>query len=173
MGCDYWWCSAGRGYRHLAYPCNQLGLFNTLKPRQTWWPLFPDDIFICIFLNENVGVLLKISPKYVPKGPINNIPALLQIMAWRRPGDKSLSETMMVSLPTNICVTRPQWVNTNHDSVCVIYISNNARSNFSTLWSPRGVCSTPQICGFWQTYWSVMDILVNAISISCSLIQAW
>ena len=32
-------------------------------------------------------------------------------MAWRRPGDKPLSESMMVSLPTHICITRPQWVN--------------------------------------------------------------
>ena len=32
-------------------------------------------------------------------------------MAWRRPDDKPLSETMMVSLPTHICVTRSQWVN--------------------------------------------------------------
>ena len=32
-------------------------------------------------------------------------------MAWRRPGDKPLSEPMMVSLLTHICVTRPQWVN--------------------------------------------------------------
>ena len=31
-------------------------------------------------------------------------------MAWRRPGDKPLSEPMMVSLLTHICVTRPQWV---------------------------------------------------------------
>ena len=31
-------------------------------------------------------------------------------MAWRRPGDKPLSEPMMVSLPTHICVTQPQWV---------------------------------------------------------------
>ena len=44
-------------------------------------------------------------------GPINIIPALVQIMAWRRPGDKPLSEPMMVSLLTHICVTRPQWVN--------------------------------------------------------------
>ena len=35
---------------------------------------------------------------------------LVQIMAWRRPGDKPLSEPMMVSLPTHVCVTRPQWV---------------------------------------------------------------
>ena len=32
-------------------------------------------------------------------------------MAWRRPGDKPLSEPVMVSLLTHICVTRPQWVN--------------------------------------------------------------
>ena len=32
-------------------------------------------------------------------------------MAWRRPGDKPLSEPMIVSLPMHICITRPQWVN--------------------------------------------------------------
>ena len=32
-------------------------------------------------------------------------------MDWRRPGDKPLSEPMMVTLLTHICVTRPQWVN--------------------------------------------------------------
>ena len=32
-------------------------------------------------------------------------------MAWRRPGNKRLSEPMMVSLPMHICVTRLQWVN--------------------------------------------------------------
>ena len=31
-------------------------------------------------------------------------------MAWRRSGDKLLSEPMMVSLLTHICVDRPQWV---------------------------------------------------------------
>ena len=40
----------------------------------------------------------------------NNIPALVQIMAWRRPGDKPLFEPMLVFVPTHICVTRPQWV---------------------------------------------------------------
>ena len=71
---------------------------------------FPDDIFTCIFLNENVWISIKIPAKFVPKGPINNIPALFQIMAWRRSGDKPLSETMMFTLLTHICVTRPQWV---------------------------------------------------------------
>ena len=49
--------------------------------------------------------------KFVPRVAINNIPALVQIMAWRRLGDKPLSEPMMDSLPTHICVARPQWVN--------------------------------------------------------------
>ena len=53
----------------------------------------------------------KIPLKFVPMGPINNIRALVQIMAWRRPGDKPLSEPMLVFLPTHTCVTRPQWVN--------------------------------------------------------------
>ena len=71
---------------------------------------FADDIFKHIFFNENVWISIKISLKFVPKGPINNIPALVQIMAWRRPGDKPLSEPMMVTLPMHICVARPQWV---------------------------------------------------------------
>ena len=82
---------------------------NSLRPRQNGRH-FPDDIFKCIFLNENVGISINISLKFVPKGPVDNIPALGQIMAWRRPGNKPLSEPMMVSLPMHICVTRPQWL---------------------------------------------------------------
>ena len=74
-----------------------------------------DDIFKCILLNENVWITIKISLMFVPKGQINKIPALVQIMAWRGPGDKPLSEPMMVSLPTHICVIRPQWV-----KICLI-----------------------------------------------------
>ena len=39
--------------------------------------IFPDDIFKCIFLNENVLISIKISLKCVPNGQINNIPALV------------------------------------------------------------------------------------------------
>ena len=83
---------------------------NTLRPRQNGRH-FPDDRFKCIFLNENAWMSIEISLKFVPKGPINNSPALVQIMAWRRPGDKPLSVPMMVNLLTHICVTRPQCVN--------------------------------------------------------------
>ena len=86
---------------------------NTLRPRQNGRH-FPDDIFKWIFLNENVWISINISLKFVPRGPIHNIPTLVQVMAWRRPGDKPLSKPMIVILPTHICVTRPQWVNWSH-----------------------------------------------------------
>ena len=85
-------------------------VLNTLRQRQNGRH-FADDTFKCIFLNENVRILIKISLKFVPKGPINNIPSLILIMAWRQPGAKPLSEPIMVRLLTHICVTWPQWVN--------------------------------------------------------------
>ena len=90
---------------------------NTLRPRQDG-RRFPDDTFERIFLNENVIILIKISLKFVPYGPINNIPALVQIMAWPRSGDKPLSEPMVGRLPTHICVTRPQWVKEDFYDLC-------------------------------------------------------
>ena len=85
---------------------------NTLRPRQNC-RYFPDNILKWIFLNENVWISTNISLKSVPRGPINNITTLIQVMAWRRPGDKPLSKAMMVRLPTHICVTQPQWVKQN------------------------------------------------------------
>ena len=57
------------------------------------------DIFKCIFFNENALILSKISLKFIPKGPINNIAALVQKMAWRQPSD--------------ISIIQPQWVNSH------------------------------------------------------------
>ena len=83
---------------------------NTL--RQRWNRChFADNIFKCIFLNDNLLLSIRISLKFIPKGPINNIPALVQIMTWCRPGHKPLSEPIMIILLTHICITWPQWVN--------------------------------------------------------------
>ena len=101
-------------------------LLNTLRPRQDG-RRFPDDIFKCIFFNENVTISIKISLKFVLKARINNIPALVQIMAWRRPGDKPLSGPVMVSLLTQICVTRPQWVNYRYTHKCILVHTHRYR----------------------------------------------
>ena len=87
---------------------------NSLRPRQNGRH-FADDIFKRIFVNENIWIPIKISLKFIPKGSINNTPAMVQIMAWRLPGDKPLSEPMMDNLQTHICVTRPYWV--KHDRI--------------------------------------------------------
>ena len=58
----------------LAQHNNTWWTLNTLKPRQNGHH-FPGDMFKCIFLNENVSISIKISLKFVLKGPINSIPA--------------------------------------------------------------------------------------------------
>ena len=110
----------------MHYNGDNLVLLNTLRPRQNGCH-FADDTFKRIFMNENVKISISTSLKFVPKGLINKIPALVQIMAWRRPGYKPLSKPMMVRLPTHICVAPPQWVKPSMQykliTMCWIYTS--------------------------------------------------
>ena len=57
---------------------------------------FADDFLKCIFMDEKFFISIRISLKFVPKGPIDNKVALVQVMAWRRTGDKSLTEPMLI-----------------------------------------------------------------------------
>ena len=61
----------------------------------TRWPTFSRRHFQSHFLLWKLFYFIKMSLKFVPHGPFNNIPALVQIMAWRRSGDKPLFEPMM------------------------------------------------------------------------------
>ena len=69
-------------------------LLNTSRPRQNGRHI-SNNIYKCIFLNENVWISITIWLKFVPKDPIENNAALVQIMAWHQTGDKPLSEPMM------------------------------------------------------------------------------
>ena len=110
-------------YLHLTsfLDIGMIQMVNTLRLRQSG-RCFADDIFKCILLNENVWPSIKISLKFVPKVLINNNSASVQIMTWRRPVDKPLSEAM-IKLPMHICVTRPQWVKIHpqgrHEHACL------------------------------------------------------
>ena len=165
-------------------------MINTLRPRQNGRH-FPDDIFKCIFLNEKAWISLKISLKFVPKVPINNIPALVQIMAWRWPGGKPLSEPMMVTLLTHICVTRPQWVNWHYDNAWYSsFIASSTQAScwgqnylslFSNLFSKRKIRTLTylvilvhfdyadamsQICAWLVLQWCRMNIMVSHTQIT-------
>ena len=48
--------------------------------------IFADDNFKCIFFYGNDKIPVRISLKFVPRSPIGNEPALVQVMAWRRAG---------------------------------------------------------------------------------------
>ena len=53
-----------------------------------------DDIFKSM-INESVWISMTISLKFVPKGPIDNKSALVQVVAWHRTGEKPLPESML------------------------------------------------------------------------------
>ena len=101
-------------------------MVNTWSPRQNGRH-FADDIFDCIFWNENVWITIKISLNCVPKCPIKK--------AWRRSGDTPLSEPMTVSLLTHICVS---WVQLNEISLWPSgirhVIPSGIRANIRPIW---------------------------------------
>ena len=74
------------------------GDYNSSPPLDKMAAILADDNFYCIFLNENVSIPNQISLKYVPRSPVDNREALVQLMAWRRTGDKPLPEPMMTQL---------------------------------------------------------------------------
>ena len=136
---------------------------NTMRPKHKG-PL-TDDIFKWIFMNDHVWIPIKFFSSGVNEGAINNILVLVQIRAWRRPGDKPLSQPMMVNLPAHIYVTRPQSVNrvqhfvTEHGpSHClipiidqmdpteqsIVILLNDCTSSVSKLYSQLGVFKTLQ-----------------------------
>ena len=57
----------------------------------TKWPPFRRRYFQMHF-REWKCILIQIWQKFVPKGPIDNKWALVQVMAWRRMGNKPLSD---------------------------------------------------------------------------------
>ena len=115
---------------------------------------FSDDSFKCIFLNENVSISLK----FVPNGPINNIPALVQIMAWRHPGDKPLSEPMMVNFPMHICVTRPQWVKSNR---CIEFQFRNIISMAHCKTAVSPLLTHWRYCSPALSHWFIVELIIQ------------
>ena len=68
----------------------------TRLPLDKMAAISPDNIFKCIFSNEKFRFLTEISLEFVSKGPIDNNPALVKIMAWHLFGAKPLSEPMLI-----------------------------------------------------------------------------
>ena len=86
--------SVGQAFGMISISGLSVCHFNKSPPGQNGRH-FADDIFWCIFSNEKSCILVKISLKFVTNGLIDNNPALVQIIAWRRIGDEPLSYLML------------------------------------------------------------------------------
>ena len=76
--------------------------------------ILADDISKRFFFHEKLRILIEISLKFVPKGPIDNNPALVEIMACCLIGDKSLSEPMLTRFTDAYMLHYGRWVNFYH-----------------------------------------------------------
>ena len=124
------------------------------------------------FSNENCCILIKFSLKYVRKGPIDNNPALVQIMTWRLSGDKSLSEPMMISLPTHICVTLPQWVKVWWPRLTIpCSVTKPQRDNQENLISLK-VTTWESLTSMWSCWGRIQSIAITVLTMPVAMVTA-
>ena len=90
------------GHLVSASMCWQEGKIHILRSRQNCRH-FTDGIFKCIFLNKMYEYRLRFHCSLSPKFELRIFQRWFR-MAWRQPGDKPLSEPMVVGLLTHICV---------------------------------------------------------------------
>ena len=108
-GCDLDWFGTDQRLA-LIWNINNTFMINTLSPRRNGHN-FPDDIFKGICLHENDELRLRFHWRLFLSFQSSIFATLVQTIAWRWPGDKPLSEAMVVSLLAHVHYTRPQWVN--------------------------------------------------------------
>ena len=110
-------------------------------------------------MNENIDILIKISLKFVSKEPINTILALVQIMAWRRSGDKPLSEPVIVYQRTYASLSLNELnplalltvlLSSGHCGICQALTMHRSLDAMTVTWrhcnalrSQRGGCCWP------------------------------
>ena len=90
-----------------------------IEAKAKWTPFFRRH-FQLDFWIENVWISLQISLTFVHKGPVNNSPALVQMIYRRRPGDKSMPKRMMVRVLTHIWVNHEKKSASRNHMACTI-----------------------------------------------------
>ena len=129
---------------------------NTLRPRQNGRH-FTDNIFKCILLNETVWISIITSLKFAPKSQVDNIPTVVQIMAWWQPGNKPLSEPMMVSGPTRDAYAwqiGPFWQDTLKIwNVTLDTNPSNPNINLCTAYFPQKIFPSLKCLKWINPYW--------------------
>ena len=91
---------------------------------------FADNIFLCIFLSAKFRIWIQISLKLVRSGAIDNKPALFQVMAWRRAGDKPLSEPMLTLFTDAYMRHQGRWVKAWRHMISEVVCNCNSGSTW-------------------------------------------
>ena len=101
-------------------------LINSSPPGQNGHH-FADNIFKCIFMDEKFYILTWISLKFVPKGPIDNDAALVQVIAWHQTSDKPLPEPMLTQLTIYATLGGDKLTSWNNlvsiNPLCIIHVA--------------------------------------------------
>ena len=116
------------------------------------WPPFRRRCFRMLFHELKVFYLIDISLKFVPKGPIGNNP-VVQIMAWCRIGDKSLSE-LNLSRFAEACGTKWRWIKT--------FLRQMSHHGVSTR---RSFSKYMQICHYNEITWALRRLESPAVQL--------
>ena len=103
-------------------------VLNTFKTRQNGRH-FPDDIVKCKSSNENI-YFDKYFTAVCSRGPMNDIPALVQIMAWRRPGDNQLSEAITDTGINDLAIAKErETIICAHFMPCIVFGNYTSKKN--------------------------------------------
>ena len=112
-------------------------------------------------LRESKRMNFDYNFQFIPKGPTNNIPVLVQIMACWRQGENPLSEPKMVRLPTHICVTRLHWV---QGLLIMFHVTLHSSGSFSNEWKLVDLSNSSQ----WSKgYINLLHLLLSCTGASC------
>ena len=95
---------------------------------------FANDNFRCIFVNEKFRILIKIALKFVPQGPIDNISALVSIMAWRQIGDKPLSKPILTRFTDAYMRHLGGWVKNVHNDCLYLDLTTDDYLYPQVIW---------------------------------------
>ena len=117
---------------------------------------FSDNIFKCIFMREKSCMSIRILLKFVSKSPIDNISALVPVMAWRQTGDKPLPEPMLTQFTD-------AYMNSDEKNLFIIKINGT-----STAWKKLTRFDTHHCNSYWK-----ISLYIEILYFINGLVQDW
>ena len=131
-------------------------LFLNLSPPGQNGRHFSDNIFKCIFMREKSCMSIRILLKFVSKSPIDNISALVLVMAWRQTGDKPLPEPMLTQFTD-------AYMNSDEKNSFIIKINGT-----STAWKKLTRFDTHHCNSYWK-----ISLYIEILYFINGLVQDW